>query len=305
MTQQTGPGAAEATTPQARLGAIAEALLVTVLWSSSWVLIKIGLGDLPPLVFAGLRYTLAAALLAPLAIARLRAGEVPRRFGRSELAELALLGVVFYAVTQGAQFAALALLPAATLALILSMTPLLVASVSWLVTSERPTPLQWVGTAAVVVGAVIYLGADLRVFAAPAGLAVASLCLAANAAAALLGRRINRRGGSAVVVTGVSMAVGAPVLLAAGVATEGVPTLSARAAAIVVVLATVNTAFAFTLWNRSLRHLTAIESSVINNTMMIQIALLAWLFLGEALTVREVMGLAVAAAGVLIVQLRR
>ncbi len=38
------------------------AILVTVLWSSSWVLIRIGLDDesLPPLTFAGLRYGLAA-----------------------------------------------------------------------------------------------------------------------------------------------------------------------------------------------------------------------------------------------------
>ena len=39
-------------------------------------------------------------------------------------------------------------------------------------------------------------------------------------------------------------------------------------------LALVNSAFAFTLWNRTLRTLSATESSVINNTMLIQIAIL-------------------------------
>ena len=36
-----------------------QALFVTFLWSTSWVLIKIGLDQIPALPFAGLRYTLA------------------------------------------------------------------------------------------------------------------------------------------------------------------------------------------------------------------------------------------------------
>ena len=62
----------------ARPTAIAQALLVTFLWSTSWVLIKIGLNDLvlPPITFAALRYALAALVLMPLALAALR--RVPR-----------------------------------------------------------------------------------------------------------------------------------------------------------------------------------------------------------------------------------
>ena len=65
-----------------------------------------------------------------------------------------------------------------------------------------------------------------------------------------------------------------------------------------------NTAFAFVLWNRTLRRLTAVESSVANNTMLVQISILAWVFLGEALSARGVVGLVLAAVGTLIVQLR-
>ena len=67
----------------------------------------------------------------------------------------------------------------------------------------------------------------------------------------------------------------------------------------------VNTAFAFTLWNHSLQHLTATESSVVNNTMLIQIAILAAVFLGEPISWTQGFGLAVATAGALLVQLRR
>ncbi len=42
-----------------------------------------------------------------------------------------------------------------------------------------------------------------------------------------------------------------------------------------------NTAFAFYLWNVSLQHLSAMESSLINNTRLIQIAALSWIFLAN------------------------
>jgi drug/metabolite transporter (DMT)-like permease len=70
-------------------------------------------------------------------------------------------------------------------------------------------------------------------------------------------------------------------------------------------LAVVNTALAFTLWNSSLRILSATESSIINNTMLVQIAVLAWLFLGERLSMGEVAGLILASSGALLVQVAR
>ncbi|HHX09062.1 MAG TPA: EamA family transporter, partial [Chloroflexi bacterium] len=61
---------------------------------------------------------------------------------------------------------------------------------------------------------------------------------------------------------------------------------------------------AFWLWNKSLQVLTAMESSIINNTMLIQISLLAWLFLGEKLTWIGVIGLTIASIGSVLVNLK-
>ena len=108
----SGPGA------NARWIAIGQALLVTFLWSTSWVLIKIGLNDLalPPLTFAGLRYVLAAIVLVPLALPAL--GRLPGGAFRSRsMAGVALLGLLLYSVTQGAQYAALVHLPAVAVSL--------------------------------------------------------------------------------------------------------------------------------------------------------------------------------------------
>ena len=76
------------------------------------------------------------------------------------------------------------------------------------------------------------------------------------------------------------MGVGAIVLLVVGVLIEGFPIMTIRSWLIVVWLAVVNTAFAFTLWNHTLRTLPAMESSLINSTMSVQIPILAVLFLG-------------------------
>jgi drug/metabolite transporter (DMT)-like permease len=86
---------------------------------------------------------------------------------------------------------------------------------------------------------------------------------------------------------------------------QGLPPLTPSHWLIIVWLAAVNSAFAFTLWNRILQTLSAVESSVINNTMLFQIAILAWLFLGEDLSLRDCAGLAIAMTGVLLVQIQR
>jgi drug/metabolite transporter (DMT)-like permease len=341
--------------PHAR--AVLQALLVTFLWSTSWVLIKVGLDAIPALTFAGLRYTLAWLCLlgvgflstertekphppAPFPCAgegESRQGVVPspsewggdvgegltrgalpgtyvptnrlamlRRLSRREWGQLALLGLIFYTMTQGAQFLALERLPATTISLLLSFSPVVVALLGMILLDERLTRAQWGGIALYLSGAVTYFYRAAIPTGQMVGLIIAIVGLLANALAAILGRDINRRATlPPLPVTVASMGIGAPVLLLAGIMVQPAPALDLQGVAIIGWLAVVNTAFAFTLWNHTQRTLSAIESSIINNTMLIQIAALAWIFLGEELTAREIRGLALAAVGTLIVQVRR
>ena len=89
---------------------------------------------------------------------------------------------------------------------------------------------------------------------------------------------------------------------ATGFVVDGLPSISVRAAAIITWLAIVNTALAFTLWNLSLQRLTAVESAGINSTMLIQIAVLAWIFLGEAPGMLGLIGIVTVSAGVFLRQ---
>jgi len=287
------------------LTSIFQALFVTFLWSTSWVLIKFGLQEIPAISFAGLRYTLAFLVLAPLLLAQAELRTALGALTGSDWLRLSLLGVVFYTLTQGAQFVGLALLPAVTLGLILSFSPAAVALLGVPLLGERLTRLQWAGLVLFLVGALVYflpVTAPLSTM----GLVVAAVGVLANSCGAILGRSVNRHGHlHPLLVTVVSMGVGSLLLLATGLISEGLPKLDASGWGIVLWLAVVNTALAFTLWNHTLRHLTAIESSLINNTMLVQIAILAWLFLGEPIGAREALGLLLAMLGVFLVQLPR
>ena len=293
------------------LAAALQALFVTFLWSTSWVLMKIGLQDIPALTFAGLRYGLAFACLLPFALGRLPSARPARLQSLRELsgrgwARLVVLGLLFYAATQGAVFLGLAYLPSVTVSLLLNFTTIAIALMGIPLLAERPTLLQWGGVLLNIVGVMIYFY-PLSIPASQAfGLIVVIIGVLANAASSLLGRRINQEGDvPPLTVTVVSMGTGAAVLLAAGGLIQGCPHLTPTHWAIIGWLAVVNTAFAFTLWKHTLRTLSAMESSIINSTMLVQIAVLAWLFLGERLTWREIIGMALAGLGALIVQLRR
>lgn len=283
------------------------ALLVTFLWSTSWVLIKMGLkASLPALTFAGLRYFLAFVCLLPFVLLNPAHRQTLRRLSRAEWGQLAILGILFYALTQGAQFVSLAFLPAATLSLLLNFSPIFVALPSGWINQEPTSLAQWGGILLSAVGAVVYFFPLDIPAGQTLGLLAALVGVVANAASSLLGRQMNHKGRLApLVVTAVSMGIGGVLLLGAGMLTQGFGRLDGTQWLIIGWLAVVNTALAFTWWNSSLQTLTAVESSILNSTMLPQIAILAWLFLDEPLTGRQILGIALVGMGTLIVQVWR
>jgi drug/metabolite transporter (DMT)-like permease len=101
------------------------------------------------------------------------------------------------------------------------------------------------------------------------------------------------------------MGIGAIILLTVGLSLNGLPIISTANWLFLIWLAGINTDFAFTLWNLTLRTLTAMESSIINGTMLIQIAILAWVFLGEKITLQEGIGMFIAGLSAILVQIKR
>lgn len=280
------------------------ALFVVFLWATSWVFIRVGLDEIPALTFAALRYALAFMCLLPFAVSSRHRTSL-RLLRRQVLWQLLALGLFLYTVTQGAIFLALAYLPAVTVNLLWSFSTIVVALLGVVILVEWPSRFQWLGVALASLGAIIYFYPAGLSQVNLAGIAVCVVGIGANASAVILGRNINRSGEiPPLVVTAVSMGFGSLTLLVIGVSIQGLPSISVSGWAIVAWLAVVNTALAFTLWNYTLRTLSATESSIINGTMMIWIPILAVEFLGETIVPRELLGLIVAATGTLIVQLR-
>lgn len=76
-----------------------------LIWSTVWLFIKLGLHDLPPVSFAGLRLVVAVAILLPFVlIRRTPLPQSPRERGMVAVTGLLLLGLNYGLVFWGAQF---------------------------------------------------------------------------------------------------------------------------------------------------------------------------------------------------------
>ena len=144
----TGPSAAGApdagvTRDHATERRIAEAgvLLVIVCWAANFVIVKAVLGEVPPLVFTGLRYIVAAATV--LLILRWREGTI--RMPLPDIAKAAALGVLGFAVYQACWTLGLTQITAGDSALLIAATPVIVALISVPLGTDTLTPTKIVG----------------------------------------------------------------------------------------------------------------------------------------------------------------
>lgn len=287
-----------------RLKSILTALFVTVLWSSSFIIIKNGLNDIDPVSFAGLRYFTAFLFFLPLILRKRYITEI-RNLDRKSLTEILILGIVFYSLTQGIQFIGLSLLPAVTVSLMLNSTPLFVAAGSALFLKEIPGRMQITGIMLFGAGVLLYFIPADPGFTSVTGIFIMIAGVIFNALSSVLGRKINRgMNVSPLVVTSLSMGAGSILLVITGLVTGGMPELNFSSIGAVLWLALINTTIAFTLWNHTLRYLTATESSVINGTMLVQIAIAGYLFLNEKPNPLSYPGMILCAAGAVITQLK-
>src|SRR4029077_11151984 len=80
--------------PKAGWGVPLAWLTLCVVWSSTWLAIKVGLRDLPPISFVAIRFLIAIVVLLAVSIGRTRL--LPLR--RNDYAILALTGILMFAV---------------------------------------------------------------------------------------------------------------------------------------------------------------------------------------------------------------
>jgi drug/metabolite transporter (DMT)-like permease len=288
-----------------RTRALSLGVLVTLLWSSSWLLIRWGdARSFDPVALAAARYVLAAGVLVGIAVVRHRSELRALLHDHDALRHVAARGVTYYALTQAAQFIAIVHQPAATTSLLLSGTVIVVAVLSRAVLAEPLPKAVPVGAAVVVVGSALYSLGDLGF--SGVGIAAATVALLGNSAATLLGRRVSRdHAHHPIVLTSVSMAIGAVALVAfAALTHRPLPHVDAATAGVIGWMGLINTAAAFSVWTWVLRHVTAAQAAGINNLMLVEIAGLGWIALGEGLGPIDIAAISLTTAGVALTQRR-
>lgn len=282
-------------------------VVVTFLWATSVVLIRIGVSDedVQPIGFAGTRFALAAILLLPLALPGIRAAPTWQG-SRRWLSGVAIYGLLLFGVAQVGFYLSLGQLEASTVGLFMGLAPAVTATVALRSRHERASALQVGGIAVLIAGILVYFGLE-----APSGGATSGLLAAASipivvGGAAVLGRRVavdSRSYGGPASMTAIAMLVGAAMTLLLALVVEGVPRFSPSAWLLIVWLAVINTALTYTLWAQSQRSLRAVESSVLGDLTIVQVALLGWVVLGEGLDVAQIVGIVLAMGGVILVQI--
>jgi drug/metabolite transporter (DMT)-like permease len=149
---------ARASRPAALVQEVGVPALFVVLWSTGFIGAKLGLPYAGPLTFLTVRYWLAAALLALLALAT--RAPWPRR--AAEVRHYAIAGLLVHALYLGGVFVGISLgVEAGVSAMIVSIQPLLVAAFAGLALGERVTSRQWAGLGLGLLGVVLILARKL------------------------------------------------------------------------------------------------------------------------------------------------
>ena len=292
-----------ASLPPTPVTAVALAVLASLLWATSFIYIKVGLDDIPPLTFASLRYLIGAA-----ALALFRLGRRPprRRVDDRTSVLLVVLGILLYALVPAFMFLGLDRADAVTFNFVFQAgIPLTLAITAGALLRERTSWWERLGVVIAIGGMYVFFPA------VPEGAEAIGLLLAAAAAISIGGsnliqRRIMRTHTiSSLEATMIPMTIGSLSLFAVALIVEDFPTLDFSSVLLLLVLGVVNTAFAFTIWHHAMRTLKALHAGVIASAQIVEVAVLAWWLLGESLTKARIMGSAIVLVGIAIVHISK
>jgi drug/metabolite transporter (DMT)-like permease len=277
--------------------------LLVLIWSSTWVSIKIGLEDCPPLLGAGIRFAFAGLVLLAITAAM-------RRPLRTDARLAAVLGLFPFALTYGLVYWGEQYIPSGLAAVLFGVLPLYVAVMGAALLPDQPL------RATVIAGVLVAIGGLALAFAESLDLGDEDLALAGAAAlaaapvgAAIGNISIKLRAGELdpVVLNGWAMFGAGLALLAVSAAGEswGDAAWTAKAVGSIAYLAVIGSAVPFVGLTILLRHITAQAMSFLAMLLPFGALIFGAVIYDEPITARAVSGAALVAAGLLIAQLQR
>jgi drug/metabolite transporter (DMT)-like permease len=280
-------------------------LLLCCIWGSTWLFIKLGLRDLPPVSFAAVRFVLASAVL--FGVVAARRIKLPRT--AREWTLIAVTGVLAFTFNYGLLFWGEQHISSGLAALLQATIPvfgMLIAHAY--LPGERLTTARMAGALLGVAGVGLIFSNQMEAGGALAAWGSAAI-VAGAACVAYANVLVKARGGAfdpAVLAAG-QMLCGLVPLLAFGLAFEGNPFKfhwTTLAVVSLLYLTLVGSVAAFLLYYWLVRRIDVTKTMLIPLVTPLAAVVLGMLVLGESLTWRTLAGGALIMAGIALVVLR-
>src|SRR5439155_8234366 len=282
-------------------------LILCGIWGSTWLFIKLGLADLPPLTFAGIRFVLASLILSMLILAR--GVSWPR--SRTDWILIAIVGLLQFSLNYGLAFWGEQYISSGLAAVLQSTFPAFGLVIAHLyLPYERLTTVKVIGVLLGVVGVVVIFSDQLAIAGQMALLGSIALVLSAffgsysNVLVKAYGTQIDLQ-----VLAAGQMVCGFPPLLLLGIATEGNPLRfhwTGMALVSLAYLVIVGSVIAFALYYWLVRHMDVTKTMLIALVTPVVAVVIGMIVLHERLNWRLFAGAACIISGIgLIVSRRR
>jgi drug/metabolite transporter (DMT)-like permease len=280
--------------------------VVYLVWGSTYLAIRVGVGHLPPLLFAGSRYVIAGALLYPIALRATTSSRGPAKDRTKPGARAwfagAIIGVLLLFAGNGGVSIGETTLPSGFAAVLVATVPLWMILFAWPVQHQRVT-FRSAAALAVGLGGVIILVGDGTASGHISGVIVVLGAAAAWGFGSVLSHRLALPG-HAMLAAAIEMLAGGVVLLAVGAGSgefsriqwSSVPATSWIALGYLVGPGSI---LAFTAYGYALSHLPVTTVSTYAYVNPVVAVLAGILFLGEKFTWREGLGAALVLASVI------
>ncbi|MCC6451738.1 MAG: DMT family transporter [Acidobacteria bacterium] len=260
-------------------------LLLALIWSSTWIFIKVGLEFLPPFAFVSLRFLLAAAVLAPFVLLR-KGGGLPKT--RSEWKLLGLTGIFQFTLNYSSVFWAEQYITSGLAAVLQAMIVVFGLVLAWIfLPSERITAQKISAVVLGIIGVAVIFIDQLGVHDNMAFAACVAIVLGAYAAAQssiLVKAKAAEIRPEAIVFW--QMVCGLPPIIIYSLSTEGSPFdyhWSLAALGCILYLGVIGTVLAFYSYYWLLNRIESTNAMMISLVTPLLAVLIGWLVLGETL----------------------
>ena len=273
-------------------------LIVSLIWGANYTVSKYAVAQVPPVVYAGVRFVVSTALLWILYWRQER-----EPIGRRAVAALLFWGVIGYSLNQYFFLTGLRLTSATNSAVIFGSLPLVVAVLGVIVGHERPPPRVWAGIVLGSLGVALVVGARGIHFSRQSleGDILSVLALLFWAVFTV-GVRRSAMTTTSLHATALVHLGGTPGLLLAAIPElpEGAANLGRPGVwAAILYASLLSSVVASVLWTRSLKALGGSRVALFNCLTPLVAGAVAWLSLGERPLPLQFVGAGLVVAGVL------